>query len=427
MPGSPVLELPVLEGSDGPDAIDITSIYKKLNCFTYDPGFVSTASCGSDITFIDGDKGLLRYRGYPIEQLAESATYPEVAYLLLHGELPSADEFKQFNADLTDGMPFADPLVPETLERFPRDAHPMAMLMGALCALAAKHHDETDIHDAEDRERAAKLLIAQVATIVAAAFQHRRGGDFVAPQKGPGYTENLLHMMRAKNGNLPLDNVERSASFARALDLILILHADHEQNASTSTVRMAGSTETNPYAAVTAGVAALWGPAHGGANEAVIRMLEEMVSSKKPISFYIDRAKDKADSFRLMGFGHRVYKNYDPRATIIRKICHELLADLEDEEDKPLLDAAIELEKVALGDEYFVRRKLYPNVDFYSGIIFKALGINNDMFTALFALARTSGWVSHWKEMLENSLRISRPRQLYSGSRAREYVSADRR
>ena len=422
VPGKDGVELPVHEGTDGPDAVDITSIYKQTGCFTYDPGFVSTASCESKITYIDGGQGLLRYRGYPIEQLAENGTYAEVVYLLLYGELPKTDELERFNASLADHMPFTDSRIPDLLASFSRDAHPMAMLMAALSALAAQYHEETDIHDADNRDRATHRLIAQVATIFAAIFQYRRGGEIIAPRKDLSYCDNLLHMMSAENGDLPLDDTAMRAAVVRAMDVILILHADHEQNASTSTVRMAGSTDAGPYAAVVAGVCALWGPAHGGANEAVIRMLGEMISSGKPLSEYIDRAKDKSDPFRLMGFGHRVYKNYDPRATIIREICHELLSDLKDEKDKDLLDAAIELERTALEDPYFVKRKLYPNVDFYSGIIFKALGIDSSMFTAIFALSRTSGWISHWNEMLAGGVRLSRPRQLYTGSRARDYV-----
>ena len=423
------LDLPVLEASDGPNTIDIRAIYKEINHFTFDPGFVATASCASKITYIDGDQGLLRYRGYPIEQLAELGNFPETAYLLMYGALPTTSQLATFNHSLCQYMPFANDGIPNLIKAFPQDAHPMAILIAALSFLAAQHHKEINIHDPDYREQSALRLIAQVATIVSAIFQHRHNKPPVAPRPEAEYTDNFLHMMSGASEDSPLNDIQKRDVFKRAMDVIFILHADHEQNASTSTVRMAGSTETNPYAALSAGVAALWGPAHGGANEAVIRMLEDIVSSGKPLSDYIARAKDKNDSFRLMGFGHRVYKNHDPRATIIRQICHDLLTTLEDDNpNRNLLQIAIELERVALEEEYFVSRKLYPNVDFYSGIIFRALGLPCDMFTAIFALARTSGWVSHWIEMLtDKSLRISRPRQLYIGESARAYLPISQR
>lgn len=428
-PDGQQLELPLLKATDGPDTINISSVYKKLNCFSFDAGFVSTASCASEITYIDGDLGLLRYRGYPIEQLAEQSNYPETAYLLLYKELPNTEELAGFNRLLEKELPFADRLIPDLLKTFPANAHPMAMLMAALCALAAQHHSDLNIDDDAYRKQAAHRVIAQVASIIAAIFRHMHGKDPLPPQSGLGYMENFMHMMSGCEENSPLDAPQTRDLFTRAMDLILILHADHEQNASTSTVRMAGSTNTSPYAALTAGVAALWGPAHGGANEAVLRMLDQIISSGKPLSHYIDLAKDSKHPFRLMGFGHRVYKNYDPRAKIIRETCHKIIAALGDDHPcRPMLEVAIELERVALEDEYFISRKLYPNVDFYSGIIFSAMGLPVDLFTTLFALARTSGWISHWKEMHEDpKLRISRPRQLYTGHSVRDYVPVDKR
>lgn len=419
------IELPVMEATSGTDIIDIRSIYKQLGYFTFDPGFVSTASCESKITYIDGNAGLLNYRGYPIEQLAEKSNYSEVCYLLLYGELPSADQLRNFNTSLSEHANLDIEKITTLLGGFERDWHPMAMLMTTLCHLAAMYHNELAIHDAAYRELAAHRLIAKVPSIIACIFRYKQGKSFKNPKPDLSYTERFLDMA--------LDNFGRQSSLSqkhvRAMDLILLLHADHEQNASTSTVRLSGSTETSPYAALAAGIASLWGPAHGGANEAVIDMLEEIVESGQSIQSYIDRAKDKNSHFRLMGFGHRIYKNYDPRAKIIRTICHELLAEMDnDDTNKPLLDTAKELENIALKDDYFISRKLYPNVDFYSGIIFNAMGLPRDMFTVIFALARTIGWISHWNEMLCDPLsRIGRPRQLYTGYTERDYIPISQR
>ena len=415
------IELPIMDATSGADIIDIRSIYRQLGYFTFDPGFVSTASCESKITYIDGDAGLLYYRGYPIEQLAEKSNYPEVCYLLLYGELPSADRLQSFNASLTEHANLDTEKITALLGGFDRHGHPMAMLMATLCHLAAMYHDELAIHDETYRERSAYRLIAKVPTIVACILRYKQGKTFKKPNKDLTYIERFLDMVFDDfNLQSPL-----SQKYAAAMDLILLLHADHEQNASTSTVRLSGSTETNPYAALVAGIASLWGPAHGGANEAVIDMLENIVESGQPLQSYIDRAKDKNSHFRLMGFGHRIYKNYDPRAKIIRTICHELLSELnKDDTNKPLLDTAKELENIALKDDYFISRKLYPNVDFYSGIILNAMGLPRDMYTVIFALARTIGWVSHWNEMLGDPLtRIGRPRQLYTGYTRRDYIA----
>ena len=419
------IELPIMDATSGADIIDIRSIYRQLGYFTFDPGFVSTASCESKITYIDGDAGLLYYRGYPIEQLAEKSNYPEVCYLLLYGELPSADRLQNFNASLTEHANLDMEKITALLGGFDRHGHPMAMLMAALCHFAAMYHDELAIHDETYRERSAYRLIAKVPTIVACILRYKQGKTFKKPNKDLAYIERFLDMVFDDfNLQSPL-----SQKYAAAMDLILLLHADHEQNASTSTVRLSGSTETNPYAALVAGIASLWGPAHGGANEAVIDMLENIVESGQPLQSYIDRAKDKNSHFRLMGFGHRIYKNYDPRAKIIRTICHELLSELnKDDTNKPLLDTAKELENIALKDDYFISRKLYPNVDFYSGIILNAMGLPRDMYTVIFALARTIGWVSHWNEMLGDPLtRIGRPRQLYTGYTRRDYIAVSDR
>ena len=419
------IKLPVMEATSGANIIDIRSIYKHLGCFTFDPGFVSTASCESKITYIDGDAGLLYYRGYPIEQLAEKSNYLEVCYLLLYGELPNADSLQNFNASLTEHANLDLKKITALLESFDRSEHPMAMLMAALCQLAAMYHDELAIQDAAYRERSAHRLVAKVAAIAACILRYKQGKTFKTPNSKLSYTERFLDM--ALDDFNPQSSL--SQKYAKAMDLILLLHADHEQNASTSTVRLSGSTETNPYAALVAGIASLWGPAHGGANEAVIDMLENIVESGQPLQSYIDRAKDKNSHFRLMGFGHRIYKNYDPRAKIIRTICHELLSEIDkDDINKPLLDTAKELENIALKDDYFISRKLYPNVDFYSGIIFNAMGLPRDMYTVIFALARTIGWISHWDEMLCDPLtRIGRPRQLYTGYPRRDYTPIQQR
>ncbi|MDE0251183.1 MAG: citrate synthase [Gammaproteobacteria bacterium] len=418
------VNLPVLDGTNGPSTIDIGTLYKELGYFTYDPGYVSTASCESKITFIDGDLGLLRYRGYPIEQLAESSTFLEVCYLLLHGELPDRQTFDEFESRLK-----MHTLLDEKMRRFylgfHNNSHPMAMMVATVGAMSAFYHDQIDVHDADSRESAANRLIAKVPTMAAWVYKYTVGQPFVYPDNNLDYVSNFLYMMFG----LPTMDYQPSPAFVRAMDLILILHADHEQNASTSTVRLAGSSGANPYAALSAGISSLWGPAHGGANEAVINMLEDIVRSGQSVSYYIERAKDKDSKFRLMGFGHRVYKNYDPRAKIIREVCHQLLAELgENNPHQQLLDTAMELERIALEDEYFVARKLYPNVDFYSGIILRAMGIPLNMFTVIFALARTVGWISHWKEhMSDPYARIGRPRQLYTGADQRDYVHIDQR
>lgn len=408
-------EYPILEGSDGPGTLDISTLYRDFGCFTFDPGFVATASCESSITYIDGDKGILRYRGYPIEDLAGNCKFLEVAHLLLYGELPNAAEFARFEDRITQYT-----MINENLKSFfsgfRYDAHPMAVLTGVVGSLSAFYHDDIDINNPEDRDLAAIRLIAKLPTIAAACFKRLKGEPFVYPQNKLDYSSNFLRMMFAH----PTEEYEVDPVIARAVDLLFILHADHEQNASTSTVRLVGSSGSNPFAAVAAGIASLWGPAHGGANEAVLNMLDEIGSIEK-IPHFLERAKDKDDPFRLMGFGHRVYKNYDPRATIIRKTCYEVLEQLGDHND-PQLDLAMKLEEVALKDDYFVERKLYPNVDFYSGIIYRALGIPTNMFTVMFAIARTTGWISHWMEMMADPrMRIGRPRQLYTGPKQREF------
>ncbi|MGF1546812.1 MAG: citrate synthase [Thiotrichales bacterium] len=412
--------LPVLDGTDGPEAIDVRALYQQLGYFTYDPGFMSTASCRSAITYIDGERGILRYRGYPIEQLAEHATYIETCYLLLYGELPEGDELPRFETLIREHS-----MMHEALRRFysgfRHDAHPMATMVGVVGALSAFYPDAADVHNPRVREIAAHRLIAKMPTIAAWSYKYAMGQPFIYPRNDLGYTEDFLRMMFA----VPTRDHETNPAIVRALDLILILHADHEQNASTSTVRLTGSSEANPFAAVSAGIASLWGPAHGGANEAVIRMLEEITESGN-LKHYVDRAKDKDDRFRLMGFGHRIYKTYDPRANIIRKVCHDLLDQLQI--NAPLFDTARELERIALEDDYFVERKLYPNVDYYSGLILRAIGIPMEMFTVIFALARTVGWISHWNEMMNDpESRIGRPRQLYTGSVERDYPVPEKR
>ena len=417
--GQKEIDLPVAAAAEGPPAVSISNLYKSLGYFSLDPGFVSTASCRSEITYIDGDQGLLRYRGYPIEELAASSSHLETVYLLLYGELPTRAQLDEFTAGVLGLMPLPGRIW-EMLQTFERDAHPMAMLMAGLSSLAATYHGEIDVFDPAYRDRMARRLVAQVPTLAALGHRYRTGAEPVAPHPELGYAANFLYMMFG---------AEPDALLARALDTIFVLHADHEQNASTSTVRMAGSSETSPVAALVAGAATLWGPSHGGANEAVIQMLEEIHDSGVPVRDYIERTKDKQDHVRLMGFGHRVYKHYDPRAKLIQKICYEVLeAHGGGHPNKPLLDTAMELEKAALEDEYFVRRKLYPNVDFYSGIILKTIGIPLDMSTVMFAIARTSGWMAHWVEMMaDREFRISRPRQLYTGHAKRAYRSLEER
>jgi len=418
------IELDVLQPTAGPPCIDIRGLYKTLGYFAYDPGFLSTASCWSKITFLDGEQGVLQYRGYPIEQLAEHSHYIEVCYLLLHGELPTAGQLGEFDASVKRHT-----VLHEALKRFysgfRRDAHPMAIMVGVVGALSAFYHEDMDVHDPVHRIHSAVRLIAKMPTIAAWSYRYALGLPFMYPDNSLSYSENLLQMMFS----MPSSPYETNPLLAKALDLILILHADHEQNASTSTVRLAGSSEANPFAAIAAGITALWGPAHGGANEAVIRMLTDMIESGKPLSHFLDRARDKNDRFRLMGFGHRVYKNHDPRARIIRKVCHELLENSGiDGRHRQLFDMAMELERTALEDEYFKSRHLYPNVDFYSGIIFLAMGIPLNMFTVLFAVARTIGWITQWHEMMADpETRIGRPRQLYTGSVSRDYVNLQER
>ena len=407
---------PLLPGTMGPKVIDTRSMYSETGCFTYDPGYTSTGSCESKITFIDGDAGVLLHRGYPIDQLAEHSDHLEVCHLLLTGELPNADQKDKFE----DGIR-RHTMVHEQINYFyrgfRRDAHPMAVMCGVVGALSAFYHDSLDINDPNQRMIASFRLIAKMPTIAAWAYKYAIGQPFIYPRNDLSFAENFLHMMFAT----PCEPYHVSPVLAKAMDRILILHADHEQNASTSTVRMAGSSGANPYACIAAGIASLWGPAHGGANEAVLTMLTQ-IGRKDRIPEFIAKAKDKNDPFRLMGFGHRVYKNYDPRATVMQKTCHEVLDDL-GVRDEPLLELAMELERIALEDPYFVERKLYPNVDFYSGIIFRAMGIPVSLFTALFAVARTVGWVSQWNEMISDpEQKIGRPRQLYTGATPRDYV-----
>ncbi len=413
------LELPVIRGTEGEPTLEIKKLPAELGYFTYDPGFTATASCTSAITFIDGGKGILRYRGYPIEQLAEHSSFPEVAYLLLHGELPSPAEYDTFLDDITYHTMVHEKLN-TFISGFHYDAHPMAMMAGVVGSLAAFYHDKLDMRDAEQRLLAGKRMIAKMPTIAAACFRHHMGWPTAYPRNSLDYTSRFLHMMFS----VPAETYEVNPVAARAFDLLFILHADHEQNASTSTVRLVGSTGANPYACVAAGISALWGPAHGGANEAVLNMLDD-IGNVSNVPAYVARAKDRNDPFRLMGFGHRVYKNYDPRAAIIREAAHEVLRELGTSD--PLMDLAMELEKIALEDEYFIAKKLYPNVDFYSGLIYRALSIPKSMFTVMFAIARTVGWVAQLLEQAETPTRIGRPRQVYSGPGARDYVSLDQR
>ena len=407
--------LPVIDGTTGPSVIDVRTLYGETDHFTFDPGYTSTGSCESALTYIDGDKGILLHRGYPIEQLAEHSNFLEVAHLLLYGDLPNQQENEKFVTDITYHTMLHDQLM-NFYRGFRRDAHPMAIMCGVVGALSAFYHDSTDINDPHARMVASYRLIAKVPTIAAMAFKYSLGQPFNFPQNKLTYAENFLQMLFG----VPSEDYEINPVLARAMDRLLILHADHEQNASTSTVRLAGSSGANPFACIAAGIASLWGPAHGGANEAVLNMLNE-IGNKSRVGEFVKKAKDKDDQFRLMGFGHRVYKNYDPRATVMMQSCHEVLDDLGIND--PLLELAMELEKIAREDEYFVERNLYPNVDFYSGIILKAMGFPSSMFTVLFAVARTTGWIAQWKEMAEDpSQKIGRPRQLYTGPTQRHYI-----
>jgi citrate synthase len=408
-------------GTIGPSVIDIAAINKEHGVFTYDPGFGFTAACESKITYIDGDAGVLLYRGYPVEQLAEKSTFMEVCYLLLLGDLPSRKQLEEFTSSICHHT-----MINETLLRFfngfHHNAHPMAMVSAVVASLSAFYHDTMDIHNPRQREIFSHRIVAKIPTIAAAAHKHSLGQPFIYPRNDLDYCSNMLHMFFA----VPCEPYQLDPVAAQALDLLFILHADHEQNASTSTVRLAGSTGANPYAAISAGVSALWGPAHGGANEAVLTMLEQ-IGTVENIPKFLAMAKDKSSHARLMGFGHRVYKNFDPRAKIIREMCHKVLAKL-GRSDNPLFELALRLEEIALKDEYFISRKLYPNVDFYSGIIYSAIGIPRSMFTVMFAIARTVGWVAHWQEMISDpSMRIGRPRQLYTGPSRREYTDISKR
>ena len=413
-------ELPVIDGSVGPDVLDIRKLYGQTGVFTFDPGYGATGSCKSGLTFIDGDQGVLLHRGYPIESLANNSDFLEVAYLLLEGELPNADQKAEFDNAITRHT-----MVHEQLSifyrGFRRDAHPMAIMCGVVGALSAFYHDSTDIQDPTQRMIASRRLIAKIPTLAAMAYKYSLGQPFNYPKNNLSYAENFLHMCFA----VPAEDYEMNPILANAMDKIFILHADHEQNASTSTVRLAGSSGANPFACIAAGIASLWGPAHGGANEAVLNMLNE-IGHKDNIPEFVNRARDRDDPFRLFGFGHRVYKNFDPRAKVLRETCHQVLDDLGVHD--PLLELAMELEDMALKDQYFIDKKLYPNVDFYSGIILKAMGFPTSMFTVLFAVARTVGWVAQWNEMITDPMqRIGRPRQLYTGPTERPFVDMNKR
>ncbi|HVC31581.1 MAG TPA: citrate synthase [Steroidobacteraceae bacterium] len=413
--------LPVRPGTIGPAVVDVAALSKDLGVFTYDPGFGVTASCESRVTYIDGDAGVLLYRGYPVEQLAEKSTFMEVSYLLLHGSLPTRKQLEEFQGSIRHHTMINESLL-RFFHGFHYDAHPMAMVSAVVASMSAFYHDTMDIHNPRQREIFAHRIIAKIPTIAAAAHKHALGQPYIYPRNDLDYCSNLLHMLYA----VPCEPYHLDPVAAQALDLLFILHADHEQNASTSTVRLAGSTGANPYAAISAGVSALWGPAHGGANEAVLAMLEQ-IGTADNIPKFLAMAKDKSSHFRLMGFGHRVYKNFDPRAKIIREMCHKVLARL-GRSDNPLFELALRLEEIALQDEYFVERKLYPNVDFYSGMIYSAIGIPRSMFTVMFAIARTVGWVAHWQEMIADpAMRIGRPRQLYTGPTRRDYVEVGKR
>jgi citrate synthase len=414
-------EFPVMSGTVGPDVVDITKLYNQTGAFTFDPGFTSTAACHSAITYIDGDKGILLYRGYPIEQLAEKGDFLETCYLLYYGELPTAAQRKQFDYNITHHTMVHEQMA-MFFRGFRRDAHPMAVMVGVVGAMSAFYHDSTDINDARQREIASHRMIAKIPTIAAMAFKYHVGQPFVYPRNDLSYAANFLRMCFA----VPCEDYVVNPILARAMDRIFTLHADHEQNASTSTVRLAGSSGANPFACIAAGIACLWGPAHGGANEAALKMLEEIGTVDK-IPDFIARVKDKNSNVRLMGFGHRVYKNYDPRAKIMQKTAYEVF-DALGVDDDPLLAVARELERIALSDDYFISRKLYPNVDFYSGIILRAMGFPTSMFTVLFAVARTIGWISQWKEMMSDpAMKIGRPRQLYVGPTQRDFVPVEKR
>ncbi len=417
--GRDPIELPIYSGTLGPDVVDVSALLNN-GLFTYDPGFVATAACESKITFIDGDKGILLHRGYPIEQLAEKSDYVETCYLLLYGELPDKAQKIAFADRLTNHTMVHDQIT-SFFKGFRRDAHPMAIICGVVGALAAFYHDSLDINNPQHRETSAIRLIAKMPTLAAMAYKYSIGQPFIYPRNDLGYAENFLHMMFAT----PCEEYKVNPILAKAMDRIFLLHADHEQNASTSTVRLTGSTGANPFACISAGIAALWGPSHGGANEAVLAMLAE-IGDEARIPEFIARAKDKNDSFKLMGFGHRVYKNFDPRAKVMKKTADDVLKELGHQND-PLLRIAKQLETIALEDPYFVEKKLYPNVDFYSGIILKALGIPPSMFTVIFALGRTPGWIAHWHEMISGSYKIGRPRQLYTGPATRDYIPVDQR
>jgi len=420
LPGGNVVELPVYQPTEGHDVIDIRSLGKH-GYFTYDPGFLATASCESQITFIDGDKGILLYRGYSIDELAEKSNFMEVSYLLLNGELPTEHQMSEFQ-DIINNHTMVHEQLMLFFNGFRRDAHPMAIMVAVVGALASFYHDSLDINDPEQRMLSAYRMIAKVPTLAAMSYRYSMGFPFVYPQNEMSYAENFLNMMFS----MPSNDKRPDPVLVRAMDRIFTLHADHEQNASTSTVRLAGSSGANPFACISSGIASLWGPAHGGANEACLNMLEE-IGHVDNIPEYLKRAQDKNDSFRLMGFGHRVYKNFDPRAKVMRQTCHEVLDKLGVEND-PIFEVAMELERHALEDQYFIERKLYPNVDFYSGIILSAIGIPKNMFTVIFALARTVGWVSQWTEMIcEPNQKIGRPRQLYNGQKLRGYVDIDNR
>ena len=415
------VELDVLHGSVGPSVIDIRKLYGELGCFTYDPGYGATGSCESAITYIDGEEGVLLHRGYPIEDLANKSSFLEVAYLLLNGELPKKEEKEEFENAITLHTMVHEQLI-NFYRGFRRDAHPMAIMVGVVGALSAFYPDSTNIDDPYERMVSSRRLIAKIPTIAAMAYKYSLGQPFNYPLNDLNYSENFLNMCFS----VPAEKYKLNKTISDALDKILILHADHEQNASTSTVRIAGSSGANPFACIASGIASLWGPSHGGANEAVLNMLSE-IGSKDKIMEYVNKAKDKDDPFRLFGFGHRVYKNYDPRASVMRETCHEVL-DLLGVKNEPLLDIAMELEKIALKDEYFIEKKLYPNVDFYSGIILKAMGFPTDMFTVLFAVARTVGWVAQWNEMITDPVqRIGRPRQLYTGKVSRKFITLEKR
>jgi len=419
--GGKSTQLPVRNGTVGPAALDIANLHRDLGVFTYDPGFGATAATESRITYIDGDAGVLLYRGYPIEQLALKSSFMEVAYLILIGELPTAKQLEEFTGNIRYHTMINEWLL-RFFNAFHHNAHPMAMVSGVVASMSAFYHDTMDIHNPRHREIFAHRIIAKIPTIAAAAHKHSLGQPFIYPRNDLDYAANVLSMLFA----VPCEPYKLDPIAAKALDLLFVLHADHEQNASTSTVRLAGSTGANPYAAISAGVSALWGPAHGGANEAVLSMLEQ-IGTVDNIPKFLTMAKDKSNHFRLMGFGHRVYKNFDPRAKIIREMCHKVLAAL-GRSDNPLLELALRLEEIALKDEYFVERKLYPNVDFYSGIIYRAMGFPTNMFTVLFALGRLPGWIAHWKEMMEDpTTKIARPRQIYTGSAVREYVPIEQR